>query len=714
MKRLIFLGLLFLAAAVAARADIIYVQGDVSGTWAADTVMVTGEVRVPPDSTLVIEPGVSVLFQVWCKLIVDHGAVLSAEGTSSDSIRLDELTAGTHWKGIRFLNASDESKLVYCHLKHGMVTGSGEDSKGGAIYCLNCSPTIQNCLIDSCSASDGGSIYCTNSSPIIDKNLIMANTSAFQAGAIYCYSGSNPIISNNIISHNQATNNAGAINCYYNSNPLIIQNWIHQNQSYGEGGGIACVTNSNAIICSNIITENYVSWHGGGVAAIESAPIISNNIITSDSAGGGGAIYCNYGSNALVVGNIISKNYASGGGGLMSLGASEPLICENLFLKNESGSGAGIYVLSIAQLLQKNIFIENTAENWGGGIYSWNPNFAVESNTLTANAADAGGGICLENSCVSLLDCIIWFNTVEQIYLVGTSAIAARYCNIQDSWPGLGNISLDPAFVDTAHDDYRLLWGSPCIDAGHPDSLDPDGTRADMGAFYYDQSKPVRILLTPHEIPYLIPDSGGTMTYTLRLDTHLEEPQVATFWCDVTLPDSSIFGPLLGPATVDVYPNQIVSWVRYQGVPETAPLGVSHYNAYAVVNGDTSKDSFMFGVMGFGSDIQDLWENWGDPLGVPPAPLVRPGIPAKFALHPPHPNPFNAKTVASYELRVASEVSLWVYDTAGKLVRTLVKGWMPAGFHRAVFDGRDLPSGIYICRLQAGDFEGIQKMVLLK
>ena len=53
---------------------------------------------------------------------------------------------------------------------------------------------------------------------------------------------------------------------------------------------------------------------------------------------------------------------------------------------------------------------------------------------------------------------------------------------------------MDPMFVDTANGDYNLLADSRCIDTGHPDSTDADGTIADMGAYYYDQAgQPVRV-----------------------------------------------------------------------------------------------------------------------------------------------------------------------------------------------------------------------------
>jgi len=68
-----------------------------------------------------------------------------------------------------------------------------------------------------------------------------------------------------------------------------------------------------------------------------------------------------------------------------------------------------------------------------------------------------------------------------------------------DSCDAYYNIQENPLFVDPLHGDYHLSWAnypihdetmSPCIDAGDPSSpLDPDGTIADMGAFYFDQTQ---------------------------------------------------------------------------------------------------------------------------------------------------------------------------------------------------------------------------------
>ncbi|TKJ37231.1 hypothetical protein CEE37_14050 [candidate division LCP-89 bacterium B3_LCP] len=79
-----------------------------------------------------------------------------------------------------------------------------------------------------------------------------------------------------------------------------------------------------------------------------------------------------------------------------------------------------------------------------------------------------------------------------------------------------------------------------------------------------------------------------------------------------------------------------------------------------------------------------------------------------------HPNPFNPSAVISFQLQDASLVKLTVYDISGRLVTELVNGWRDAGAHEVTFNGSELASGIYIYRIQAGDFSAAGKMVLMK
>ena len=95
------------------------------------------------------------------------------------------------------------------------------------------------------------------------------------------------------------------------------------------------------------------------------------------------------------------------------------------------------------------------------------------------------------------------------------------------------------------------------------------------------------------------------------------------------------------------------------------------------------------------------------------------GTPVTYVLRGVHPNPFNPVTTVSYGSPGDANVSLAVYNVAGQLVKTLVDGEVDAGYHVAVWDGRDdrgveVGSGVYFCRMVADGFEDSTKMVLLK
>ncbi len=88
--------------------------------------------------------------------------------------------------------------------------------------------------------------------------------------------------------------------------------------------------------------------------------------------------------------------------------------------------------------------------------------------------------------------------------------------------------------------------------------------------------------------------------------------------------------------------------------------------------------------------------------------------PQTYALNQNYPNPFNPTTLISYQLPVANRVRLVVYDILGREVSVLVDGRKEAGVHTVKFDGLNLSSGVYLCRLQAGDFVQIRKLALVK
>jgi len=87
--------------------------------------------------------------------------------------------------------------------------------------------------------------------------------------------------------------------------------------------------------------------------------------------------------------------------------------------------------------------------------------------------------------------------------------------------------------------------------------------------------------------------------------------------------------------------------------------------------------------------------------------------PSKFALYPNYPNPFNPVTTIAFDLPKVSEVRLAIYTVSGQQVTTLVSGHQEAGHYEVRWDA-NVASGVYICRLQAGEFTATRRMILVR
>jgi hypothetical protein len=95
--------------------------------------------------------------------------------------------------------------------------------------------------------------------------------------------------------------------------------------------------------------------------------------------------------------------------------------------------------------------------------------------------------------------------------------------------------------------------------------------------------------------------------------------------------------------------------------------------------------------------------------------VEEPGVtPERFALEQNYPNPFNPSTTIRYSMPERSMVSMKVFDALGREVAELVRGEQTAGLHEVRFDGSNLSSGVYYCRMQAGNFSDTRKLLLMK
>ncbi|MDP8239314.1 MAG: choice-of-anchor D domain-containing protein [Candidatus Hatepunaea meridiana] len=194
-----------------------------------------------------------------------------------------------------------------------------------------------------------------------------------------------------------------------------------------------------------------------------------------------------------------------GGGTIVSIrggvGAEARLI--GLTITNGSANyGGGLYINNARPTLDHLLITGNHAARWGGGIYCTSDALPSLTNiTIANNTAEGGnGGIHVYGGAsANMVNCISYGNQPAG----RPNGMTVTYSDIQGGYAGNGNINQDPLFVDPGEGDFYITENSPCIDTGDPNSDDdPDETRADMGAFYFDQPEEPNIAVSPAELNF--------------------------------------------------------------------------------------------------------------------------------------------------------------------------------------------------------------------
>jgi len=224
----------------------------------------------------------------------------------------------------------------------------------------------------------------------------------------------------------------------------------------------------------------------------------------------------------------------------------------------------------------------------------------------------------------------------------------------------------------------------------------------DFAVVKYQQTlDEIDLSLSPFGIPIQIPASGGTLCYEISI-INGGAPLTVDVWADVTLPNGTQFGPVVGPISIDFPAGFTLTREREQTVPGGAPAGIYNYNVYI---GDYqqlvwSVESFQVEKLDTGEGtLVEKWSNVGESLEVSEN-VSFDNVPREFSIVGVAPNPFNPTTTITYDLPEATEVNLAVFDVSGQQITTLVDGWRNAGSHQITFDSSNLSSGVYFYRLQ--------------
>ena len=166
--------------------------------------------------------------------------------------------------------------------------------------------------------------------------------------------------------------------------------------------------------------------------------------------------------------------------------------------------------------------------------------------------------------------------------------------------------------------------------------------------------------------------------------------------------------------------NDFYVKVKYTAPGEDLPIPVEQVTSYANPDIETGKywvsaNGSSWSPIGKGTawEVDLCIKAYGIPQGTP-VETTDEKRPERFALHQNYPNPFNPETTIKYELPTKQHIVLKVYDTTGREVVKLVDQEQEAGYHEVNFDAQNLPSGIYICQITAGNYTQTMKLTLLK
>jgi cathepsin K len=526
---------------------------------------------------------------------------------------------------------------------------------GGAIFCLESSPTISRCAFENNRASNsygfglGGAILAIGGAPTLQACRFSGNR-ATKGGAVALYGPAGADLQENLFLANTCSDS-----------------------SSGYLGAALYISNGEASLSGDVFRVNGGTDKGGAIC-LESAVVTAQNLeLTGNrSLNLGGAVYAGQSEFTLMGGQIAENRAVANGGGIC--GDSGGLVLQNVRLADNLAGTMGGAVM----------FMSAT----GGRV----ENCLVQGNQATVST---GGLFLAATGPYQVRNNIVASNSGIGLTVIGTS-LTADYNDVWDNAggdygggvPGPHDVSADPLFVDPAGGDYGLGLHTPCLDRGDPEPAcqDPDGSPADIGLL----GGPGAAMVAPAAVAGAqIEEIGGgvyRLTWTANSEPDMDQYVIYCDTADVFVP-----GPIKAIATV-AHPS--TEW-------EDSPAQACYYYIVPVDDeGHVGGYSQRLEAGGL-SAVAD---------GV---------VPRTLAIAAVVPNPFNPRTTIWYDVPRMGAIHLCVYDLRGRRVRELLAGQASVGRFSVVWDGRDdrgleAAAGVYFVRLSGQGRSVTTKALLAK
>ncbi|MBN2592627.1 MAG: hypothetical protein JXA81_03895, partial [Sedimentisphaerales bacterium] len=397
---------------------------------------------------------------------------------------------------------------------------------GSGLYNFEGSPTITNCTFsNNWVSASGGGMYNETGNPTLTNCVFRGNSSEYVGGGMYNMN-SNPTLTNCVFTYNYTGINGGGMYNLY-SNTILTNCTFSENYSANEGGAMDNeYSNSTLINCTFFANSTCIAGGGmcnGGTYQETFNLIVTDCTFIENSAMWGGGLSNHVVSPKLTNCNFSGNSAIDGGGGIHN-STSDPIITNCIFNFNSAKCGGAIESRYSSPNIINCIFSSNTAI-YGGATHNVESNLNIINCTFAQNSTQYGNTISCDSSPrqgtspsnFELKNCILW-NGGNGIWNNDASTFDITYSNVQGGWSGVGNIDVDPLFVQPGYwanaNDPNVVWvdgdyhlksqagrwdpssqswifddvTSPCIDAGDPnmpvgEEPMPNGCIINMGAY---------------------------------------------------------------------------------------------------------------------------------------------------------------------------------------------------------------------------------------
>jgi len=381
----------------------------------------------------------------------------------------------------------------------GYASGSGYDlDRGAGIYGRFEGLTLANCIIqDNIARRDGGGAYIRGDNNSLLDCVFIENVGAGNGGGLYIV-GDNLLLRDCSFIENYCEDNS----YYYYDSDISAGGGVHIG---GKGNKVlGCIFEGNYIHVQDYYYSNLAAFGGG-------ASITGEDFTMTD---------CSFDRNWIWV---LSSSNSIGIGGALALEIQGGVINNCVFNSNSTSSPYTYFIGGGAVFWTgQEITISNCVfwDNYEGVISNvaffyglTNESLNIINSTFQGNRPPSSTGIINtinDWTTLNIQNCILW-NESEVEITANDAQVTVSYSDVQGGYEGVGNIDVDPLFLNGGNGDLRLQSDSPCVNAGNPEGVPPAPSRdilgttrpqdnlVDMGAYEYDATTPVAeiYLLSP-------------------------------------------------------------------------------------------------------------------------------------------------------------------------------------------------------------------------